>query len=131
MQKGCQLQIQCNLTLESGGAFEEGQGGAWEGWGSVGAQERESNIEGGGGAAPDNPAPTPVRGPAKCGEVPDGDLGELNQQLGGELVGEKIEGTHPPSAGHTTHLTIRLGISLQRITPNSALSIQGNRVFKL
>ena len=74
-------------------------GGAGEGWGSVGAQERESNVEGGAG----NPAPTPVRGPAKCGEVPDGDLGELSQ-LGG-LVGEKEEeeGAHRrlPDTPHT------------------------------
>ena len=87
---------------------------------SVGAQERESDIEGGGGPASANPAPTPVRGPAKCGEVPDiGDLGELEHHLGGldhhlgELVGEKEEGTHPLSAGQTTHLTLRLDILLQ------------------
>ena len=79
----------------------------------VGAQERESDIEGGGGPASANPAPTPVRGPAKCGEVPDiGDLGELDHQLGG-LVREKEEGTHPLSAGQTTHLTLRLDILLQ------------------
>ena len=85
---------------------------------SVGAQERESDIEGGGGPASANPAPTPVRGPAKCGEVPDiGDLGELKELGGlgelGELVGEKEEGTHPLSAGQTTHLTLRLDILLQ------------------
>ena len=47
------------------------------------------------------PAPTPVRGPAKCGEVPDGDLGELNQL--GELVGEKEEGTHHRRLPETPH----------------------------
>ena len=38
----------------------------------------------GGGAAPTIPRlPSPVRGPAKCGEVPEnGDLGELESQLG-------------------------------------------------
>ena len=50
-----------------------------------------------------HPALTPVRGPAKCGEVPDGDLGELSQ-LGG-LVGEKEEeeGAHRrlPDTPHT------------------------------
>ena len=51
------------------------------------------------------PASTPVRGPAKCGEVPDGDLGELSQ-LGG-LAGEKEEeeGAHRrlPDTPHTRH----------------------------
>ena len=44
--------IQCGLTLESGGAFEEAAGwGLLEGWGSVGVENAQERDGGGGGAA--------------------------------------------------------------------------------